>query len=190
LGAPPAQAAGTLDQHLLTTIEPNTIKRRGTGFRGYDPQRVSPGSTLFTSGNTVYLVDVRGNQEHSWTLPYQAGLYGYLTERGTLLYNGNLSTGRFPAGVNLAMGGVVLEANWNGQVLWELRQPDHHHDARLLRNGNVLIMCGSELPDEIARHVQGGIPGTEANGKIFADYLLEMLESCWRAAKIESRSNT
>jgi hypothetical protein len=174
LGAPPAQAAGTLDQQLVTTIEPNTIKRRGTGFRGYDPQRVSPGSTLFTSGSTVYLVDLQGNLEHTWTLPYPAGLYGYLTERGTLFYNGNLSTGRFPAGVNLAMGGVVLETNWSGQVLWELRQPDHHHDARLLRNGNVLIMCGSELPDEIARQVQGGIPGTEANGKIFADYLLEM----------------
>ena len=28
-------------------IEPNTIKRRGVGFRGYDPDRAFPGLTLF-----------------------------------------------------------------------------------------------------------------------------------------------
>jgi hypothetical protein len=65
------------------TIEPNTIKRRGTGFRGIDPQRAFPGFTLFapTSGNMVYLVDMQGRVEHRWQMPYTAQ-YGYLTERG------------------------------------------------------------------------------------------------------------
>lgn len=71
LGAPPAQAQA-LNQQSLTTIEPNTIKRRGTGFRGHDPHRVSPGSTLFApyiAGNSVYLVDLQGSLGHTWTLP-------------------------------------------------------------------------------------------------------------------------
>src|SRR5438477_11158857 len=95
LVAPPAYAQPTT-QPAQTGIEPNTIKRRGTGFRGYDPQRASPGSTLFASqnGNMVYLVDLQGKVEHTWQMGYQAE-YGYLTQRGTLFYNGNLQTGRF-----------------------------------------------------------------------------------------------
>jgi hypothetical protein len=155
-------------------IEPNTLKRRGTGFRGYDPQRVSPGSTLFAAqnGSAVYLVDLQGNLEHTWQLPYQAE-YGYLTQRGTLFYNGNLQTGRFASQPTPLAGGIVLEADWRGNVLWELRRPDHHHDGRLLSNGNVLLLCATELPDEVAAQVVGGIPGTEVNGKILADYLVE-----------------
>jgi Arylsulfotransferase (ASST) len=157
-------------------IEPNTIKQRGTGFRGYDPARAFPGSTLFTPlanpGGEVYLVDLQGNVEHTWQMPYP-GIYGYLTERGTLFYNGQLPSNKFVGRAMGLAGGVVLEANWSGKVLWELRHPDHHHDGRLLRNGNVLLLCATGLPDDVASQVLGGLPGTEADGKIFADYLVE-----------------
>ena len=62
----------------------------------------------------------------------------------------------------------------SGRVLWEVRHPDHHHDARRLRNGNVLLLCLAPLPANIAGQVRGGLPGTEADGKIYADYLVEM----------------
>jgi hypothetical protein len=45
---------GVLQQRA--TIEPNTIKRRGTGLRGCDPQQVSAGSTLFV---LVYIQAIR-----------------------------------------------------------------------------------------------------------------------------------
>ena len=172
--AGPARAQAP-DQQSQPGIEPNTIKRRGTGFRGYDPQRTFPGSTLFspTSGSVVYLVDLRGKVEHTWQMPYPSQ-YGYLTERGTLFYNGVLPTGRFAEQPTALAGGVVLEANWKGEVLWELRQPDHHHDGRLLSNGNALLLCATELPNDIATQVVGGLPGTEVNGKILSDYLVEM----------------
>ena len=55
------------------SIEPNTIKRRGTGFRGSDPDRVCPGFTLFAPINlvskTVYLIDLEGNVVHNWEMP-------------------------------------------------------------------------------------------------------------------------
>ena len=72
------------------TIDANTIRRRGVGFRGYDPARASPGFTLFaplTGTGEVYLIDIQGNVVHTWNMPYPPGLYGYLTEKGTLLSN-------------------------------------------------------------------------------------------------------
>ena len=42
-------------------IEPNTIRRRGVGLRGHDPQRAFKGFTLFapaTGDGMVYLIDM------------------------------------------------------------------------------------------------------------------------------------
>ncbi|HLX42917.1 MAG TPA: aryl-sulfate sulfotransferase [Bryobacteraceae bacterium] len=156
-------------------IDPNTIRRRGVGFRGYDPQRASPGFTLFapsTGGGMVYLIDIQGNVTHTWKMPYPPGLYGYLTEKGTLLYNGQIPNETF-LGKSPFMGGAVMEADWNGKVLWEIKQPDHHHDGRLLRNGNVLLLCSTDLPADIAKQVKGGLAGSEHEGKIGGDYLEE-----------------
>src|SRR5215472_10609258 len=82
--------------HALS-IEPNTIKRRGVGLRGYDRERTSAGFTLFapnrfpnTGNSSVYLIDIEGNVAQTWSLPHPPGLYGYLTARGTLFYNGQI----------------------------------------------------------------------------------------------------
>src|ERR1700730_2601103 len=123
-------------------VEQNTLKRRGVGLRAWDPGRACPGYTLFApcfeQNRTVFLIDLQGSVVHTWTMPYAPGLGGYLTERGTLIYNGRaLETGflsRFPF-----KGGAILEADWNGKILWEVRHPDHHHDGIRLRNGNVLL---------------------------------------------------
>jgi outer membrane protein assembly factor BamB len=159
----------------MTAVDQNPIRRRGTGLRALDVERASAGMTLFTSpgGRTVYLIDLQGGIIHTWKMPYPAGLYGYLTEKGNLFYNGQIPNETF-LGKSPFNGGVALEADWNGKVLWELRQRGHHHDGRLLRNGNVLFLCARELPDDVAKKVQGGRPGTEVSGKIWADYLLEV----------------
>jgi uncharacterized protein (UPF0248 family) len=159
-----------------TAIDQNTIRRRGVGLRALDATRTAAGLTLFapmTDDGTVYLVDLNGKIVHAWRMPFPPGAYGYLTERGTLFYNGkipnNTFIGKAPFG-----GGVVLEADWKGRILWEVRNANHHHDGRLLKNGNVLLLCAAELPMEIAGRVKGGRPGTEVNGKVWADYLLEV----------------
>jgi outer membrane protein assembly factor BamB len=159
-------------------IEPNTVKRRGTGLRAYDPDRAYHGFTLFAPSNiankTVYLVDMEGNVVHTWELPHPPGLYGYLTPAGTLFYNGKIPNSSH-IGKSAFKGGAALEVDWKGKVLWEVRQDDHHHDGLRLRNGNVLFICGRPLPDGIAQHVRGGRPGTEYdNGTMNGDYLVEM----------------
>jgi hypothetical protein len=159
-----------------TVVDQNPIRRRGTGLRALDRARTSPGLTLFAPMNgdgTVYLVDLNGKIVHAWRMPYPPGLYGYLTEKGTLFYNGKIPNDTF-LGETPFKGGAALEADWNGRVLWEVRQANHHHDGRLLKNGNVLFLCATELPTDMARKIQGGRPGTEVNGKMWADYLLEV----------------
>ena len=157
-------------------IDQNPIRRRGTGLRALDIARACPGLTLFSplaSDGIVYLISLDGRVVHTWKMPYPPGLYGYLTENGTLFYNGKIPNDTF-LGKAPFKGGAALEADWNGKVLWEVRHPNHHHDGRLLRNGNVLLLCATELPDDVAKKVQGGRPGTEEKGKIWADYLVEM----------------
>jgi Arylsulfotransferase (ASST) len=156
-------------------IDQNPIRRRGIGLRGLDSARAWPGLTLLapTGGTDVLLIDLQGNVVHKWQMPYRPGLYGYLTDRGTLFYNGQIPNETF-LGKSPFMGGALLEMDWNGKVLWEIRRPDHHHDGRLLKNGNIVFLCARELPDEIARRVKGGRPGTEADAtKIWADFIVE-----------------
>jgi hypothetical protein len=174
---------------VLAAVEQNTLRRRGVGLRALDPERASAGYTLFAphfvENRTSYLTDLEGKVVHTWNMPYPPGLSGYLTERGTLFYNGRTSEesflSRFPF-----KGGVVLEADWNGKILWEVRHPDHHHHGILLRNGNVLLHCMGQVPDNIARRVSGGMvegsmqsgqyaPRPDADaGKMYSDYLAEV----------------
>jgi uncharacterized protein (UPF0248 family) len=173
----------------MAMVEQNTLKRRGVGLRVCDADRASPGLTLFAphfaQNKNVYLIDLQGEVVHTWNMPYPPGLSGYLTERGTLFYNGRTSEdnflNRFPF-----KGGVVLEADWDGKVLWEVRHRDHHHHGILLRNGNVLLHCMGPVPDEIARRVKGGMEESnmqsgqyaaqrEADaGRMYSDYLAEV----------------
>jgi hypothetical protein len=163
-------------QKPVTMIDQNPIRRRGTGLRAFDRSLACPGFTLFApmNGNgTVYVIDLKGKVLHEWHMPYPPGLYGYLTDSGTLFYNGKIPNDTF-LGRSPFKGGVALEADWNGRVLWEVRQANHHHDARLLKNGNVLFLCATELPGDVGAKIGGGRPGTEVNGRIWSDYLLEV----------------
>jgi outer membrane protein assembly factor BamB len=162
----------------MTTVDQQKVRRTRTGLIAHDPTRAEPGYTLFApmfGDGTVYLVDMAGAVAHTWRMPYRPGLYGYLLENGHLFYGGKVEQdlARFEAWPRFK-GGAVMEVDWRGRVVWELRHPDHHHDARRLRNGNVLLLCLRALPAELAARVLGGLPGTEADGTIYADYLLEV----------------
>jgi len=162
----------------MPPVEQNKAKRAGTGLRAYDPDRAFPGFTLFapqSGGGIVYLIDLEGNVLHTWRMPYPPGNYGYLTEQGTLFYNGKTfeNSNRFISRQPWK-GGAALEADWSGRILWEVRHPDHHHDGIRLRNGNLLLICLAQLPQVLVPKVKGGMPGTEHNGEMYGDYLVEM----------------
>jgi len=116
-------------------------------------------------------------------MPWRPGLYGYLLDDGHLFYSAKTpeNLDRFEAW-NRFKAGAALEADWRGRVLWEVKHPDHHHDARRLANGNVALLCLRPVPPEYHARIRGGLPGTEAQGVIYADYLLEVTtagEAVW-----------
>ena len=126
-----------------SSVDQNTLRRRGTGLRALDEKRAFPGYTLFapiTGGGEVYLIDLQGRVVHEWHLSHPPGAYGYLLANGNLFYSGKTRE-------NLEdvpwwfKGGVVLEADPAGRILWEYRHPTHHHDARRLANGNTILIC-------------------------------------------------
>jgi len=162
----------------MTKVDQQKIRRVRTGLIAHDPALAQPGFTLFApmyGDGSVFLIDMEGEVAHRWAMPYRPGLYAYLLDSGNLFYGGKVmdDLDRFE-GWPRFKAGATLEVDWNGRVAWELKHPDHHHDARKLKNGNVLLLCLRPLADDIARRVKGGLPGTEADGKIYADYLLEM----------------
>lgn len=161
-----------------TQVDQNTIRRRGTGLISHNPQKTFDGYTLFaplSGSGEVYLIDIDGNIAHQWQLPHPPGLYGYLLPNGNLFYNGRVSekSSRFPLW-QLFKGGVILEVDKDGKIIWEYRHPDHHHDARRLRNGNTIVLCLEKIPRDLVPQIQGGVPGTEAEGDIYADVIHEV----------------
>jgi len=174
LSAPLTLAAQSSEgSNQAAAVDQNPIRRRGVGFRALNPAKASSGFTLYAHvGGSAYLIDLSGKVVHTWTLPYPLH-YAYLTEKGTLFCNAKIPNDTLLGKVGSHCG-VALEADWNGKVLWEVRQPDHHNDGRLLPNGNVLLVCATAIPDAVAQKVQGGRhePGESRN--MGGDYLVEM----------------
>ncbi|MFI9604572.1 aryl-sulfate sulfotransferase [Streptomyces sp. NPDC052043] len=185
----PAQAVHPAAPELPPTpgtppaVDQVTRRRTGLGLRAHDPALAYRGYTLITpsfGGRTTYLIDMDGREVHRWELPWPPGLGSRLTERGTLLYSGRVVDPRVPfLGTLPFKGGVVAEVAWDGTVLWSVEHPTHHHDAILLRNGNVLLLGLEEVPAALRHRVRGGV---EAQETMYADTLVEMTttgETVW-----------
>jgi hypothetical protein len=172
-------------------IDQRTIRRSSTGLRTIDHLKLFPGYTLLTpltGQEKVYLLNLKGLVVHEWRLPYPLAASGYLLPNGNLFYNGKLPDAsiHWSAG-GLVKGGVVVEVNCKGKIVWEYRHPDHH-DACRLQNGNTLILCLEKLPRSLIPQIQGGIPGTELDGEMYADVIHEVTPSgeivwSWHAYK-------
>jgi hypothetical protein len=158
-------------------VDQQTQRRRGVGLIAHDAERALQGYTLFTPqfrGGPPLLIDMEGNVVHEWRTPLRAG-YASLLPNGNLLVLCRTPESKWPFPVwQLVRAGAIMELDWDGNVIWEVRNPDHHHDARLMRNGNVLMLCIEEVPADVAANVQGGLPGTEHQGVMYSDKVVEM----------------
>jgi hypothetical protein len=102
------------------------------------------GYVLFApnNGNTTYLIDKCGKQVKTWNSTYKPGQSVYLLNDGTLLHTGLTTNTTFNAG---GKGGVIEKIDWNGNVTWSYTISDatkcQHHDAKILPNGNVLVIA-------------------------------------------------
>ncbi len=146
------------------------------GVTIHDPSRATPGLTLIAplAAKSAYLIGMRGDVLHEWRFPFTPGNYGYLMENGNMLWSG-----RTPEGVPLkrGKGGLMREIDWTGNVVWEYRDDDQHHDFRRRKDGNTIYLGWEPMRADAAERVVGGMPGTEHEGVIFGDYLREVSPS-------------
>ena len=153
-------------------------RTRTLGLTAHNPEKAFPGYTLYApmfADGTVYLLDMAGNEVHSWKAPLPPGDYGYLLPNGNLFYGGKVKDetwDRFPAWKNFK-GGVILEVDWNGNVLWEHHDQNHHHDARRTPSGGAIYLTVEPVPAEVAAKVKGGVPGADGDG-MWADLIVEV----------------
>jgi hypothetical protein len=87
IGGSGGAAAQSPATPLAARIEPVTVKRRGVGLRGHDPDRAFAGFTLFSplpsNNKTVYLIDMQGNVGRA---PYRGGSALEMTWDGRILW--------------------------------------------------------------------------------------------------------
>lgn len=134
---------------------------RPTGLTYSDP-RSAGGYTLATpvgSGMTV-LIDEDGRICHTWTAQDFVPGYAYLLPGGRLLVRGQQKVDETKVGAGLAAGStdILLEIDWDNNILWRFEHPSFHHDMFRLENGNTLMITWAVCDPDIAAEVKGGMP--------------------------------
>lgn len=143
------------------------------GLTIYKPDKAFRGYTLFAplTGTSAYLVDMQGTIVHRWQLPYRPGDYGYLLDNGRLLVSGR--TGKGPVAFG-GRGGIIMELDWDGKVLWEYIEGTLHHDFCRMPNGHTMVLGWEPVPSEMVPRIKGGKAGTEHERGIWCDYFREV----------------
>jgi len=140
----------------------------------YDPSKTYNGYTIFApmgAGN-VWLVDMQGRFVHRWEMQHRPGEYGVLLPNGNMLFAGKDTAA--PLAEIGGAGGVLLEADWDGTIVWKYEDPYLHHDFCRMDNGNTMGLRWVAVPDDIAARVKGGVPGTEHEGVMWTDSFREV----------------
>lgn len=154
--------------------------RKGVTF--HNPLKADDGYTLFCPQGDydVWLIDMEGHIVHRWKMPNVPGSHGMLLLNGHLLFAGRVVSNPKDLGLPpecSGLGGVILEVDWDGNLVWEADVPYQNHDLQYRKNGHVIFTSFHPegfLPEEIAARVRGGRPGTEFNGKILGDSVIEI----------------
>ena len=154
------------------------ILRENCRVTVYKQSKACQGYTLidpFTSSD-VWLIDMEGNYVHRWLMPASPRNHGILLTNGNLLYatarRREEDTPDLPHQWGLSAG--LIEVDWDGDLVWKYVDALQHHSFYRMSNGNTLYCKAMRIPDEIAKKVKGGIPGSEDRGMIFADGVTEV----------------
>lgn len=142
-----------------------------------DSRKTCDGYTLFApmGPGYVWLIDMDGNFVHHWEMRHIPGEYGVLLPNGNLLFAGKVIPG--PLNDIGGFGGVLLEADWDSNIVWKHEDPYQHHDFCRMSNGNTMVLRWVPMPSDIATRVQGGLPNTEREGVMWADSFREITPS-------------
>lgn len=128
------------------------------------------------NATTTYLIDKCGRQIKTWNIAYKAGQSVYLLTDGMLFRTCNTNNTTFAAG---GQGGRVEKIDWDGNLIWSYNVSDatkcQHHDAKVLPNGNVLILAWDSKTSAEAV-VQGRNPSLVASS-VWSEQIFEVQPS-------------
>jgi len=153
--------------------------KKGVTF--HEPFKSHNGYTLICPSYTknMWLIDIEGYIVNRWQMPYTLVAHGKILENGNLLYAGQLKTNKelgLPPEFS-ALGGILVEVDWDGNMVWQLEVPYQHHDFQVTKNDHIIFTAHTEksiLPDDYAEKLKGGIEGTEFDGKVWGDAVVEV----------------
>jgi len=145
-----------------------------TGTTFFSPTKCHLGLNLFAPmcGKEIFIVNMVGKIIHKWDIKYNPGYQVDLLPNGNIMYAGKIDDG--PLADKEGAGGILQEVDINGDVVWEHRDPYHHHAFCRLKNGNMLYPKWIKVPKEIAEKVEGGLPGFNENGDMWGDAIVEI----------------
>ena len=107
-----------------------------------------PGYTLMAPMHhtNTYLINNAGEVVHRWTSTYEPGRSAYLMTNGHMFRAGMVKQGGPSTGGG--EGGRIEEYDWDGNLVWAIDyfSPTyiHHHDFKVLPNGNVLLLVAEK----------------------------------------------
>lgn len=132
---------------------------RKTGLL-YSDERTFGGYTVIVpnGGDYTFLLSPEGRIVHRWYLPWYRPGYAYLTPKGTLLTRGRLME-ETDKGWDYVPDctDILLELDWDSNVVWKWDKGDLHHGMARMPNGNTLIICWVPLPEGFHQRISGGI---------------------------------
>ncbi len=149
------------------------MKFQDGGINTYDKNRSTDGFTLFAPlrHDKAYIINMDGEVVNQWQLNLGGVNRCQLTDEGNLFINEGTEDG---PPLYAGKAGRLREYDWDGNLVWEHIDNNHHHDGRRLPNGNNLYIAWDEFDDATAAKVQGGLPGTEKDGIIYGDSIREI----------------
>ncbi len=131
------------------------------GFRVMRPEKIDqtvglilnttnayPGYTLIAPMHhtNTYLINNQGQYVHMWNSTYEPGRAAYLMENGHLFRACMVTSGGPSTGGG--EGGRIEEYDWSGNLVWAIDYYSsnyiHHHDFKVLPNGNVLMLVAEK----------------------------------------------
>lgn len=138
-----------------------TIYNKSEAYEGYTSLSVAG---IEKGSSTVYIIDMQGNVLHEWFIGDGGTLNNIVLNDGRLI--SNHMGGNCPV---MGCVSAIEERDWYGELVWSYENDHLHHPAEIMPDNNIIALFWDELPAELNSEVKGGIPGTEAEGRIYTD---------------------
>lgn len=146
-----------------------------TGLLYDDPSQSTPGYVLISPvrGNKAFLLDPDGEVAHEWQTAGGMTHWSYVMPNGHLIANERCDD---PRGVMLTVSGIISDYAPDNRLAWRHIDPYQHHDARRLEDG-AIYSAFCDLNDAEKSAIQGGVPGSEADGGPFGEVIRQVNEA-------------